>query len=107
LPFPKPQTKKTISSQSAIFLHKNYAEYYSLTQEAISYIPEDSTNLDDDLTDEELPEVEPFQNFVEDLPEEQAENPDKKDIEEVGHSANISTKGLRELNNLRTYYSPN
>jgi hypothetical protein len=90
------KTKKLISSRSAIFLHNNYAEYYSLAKDALSRIPEDSTNLDNGLTDEESPESEPFQNLVEDLPKEQMENPEEEDIEEVGHPDNISGRGLHE-----------
>jgi Reverse transcriptase (RNA-dependent DNA polymerase)/gag-polypeptide of LTR copia-type len=97
------QTKKLISSRTAIFLHKNYGDYYKMAKEAISFIPENG-NVTEELsvepvinymetTEEEAPDNF-FQNLIEDLPEDPDEPP------------NISNRGLRELRNLQTFYNP-
>ena len=106
------KTKKLISSRTAIFLHKTYADYYQLSKELISNIPEE-TNAEININeDDSTANEEPFQVLVDDLPEEEAlgdipeaESEDEEDAF-VGHQ-NISTRGLRELNNLRTFFNPN
>jgi hypothetical protein len=55
-----------------------------LAKEATSQIPEDSTNMDN-FTEVRIPDNETFQNLVEDLPEEHAEDPAEEDVEKLDH----------------------
>ena len=103
------KTKKLISSRSAIFIHQTYAKYFNLPKELTSVVKDIETNLNfqNDNVPPDLVQLqadmpdEPFNNLVEDLPEEEAEEeaaPQNYD--------GITSKGIRELNSLKTYFNP-
>jgi Reverse transcriptase (RNA-dependent DNA polymerase) len=113
------KTKKLISLRTAIFLHKTYADYYNLAKELISQVksttdgPEIDINatkhvtfaddMDIDMLNE--PEHEPFEHLVDDLPYDPNHPLLESDTESVDFY-NISSSGLRELQNLQTSYNP-
>jgi Reverse transcriptase (RNA-dependent DNA polymerase) len=111
------KTKKLISSRTAIFLHKTYADYYNLANELISKVKSTTDGPEIDITatkhvtfaddiDIEMfdePEHEPFDHLVDDLPYDPNHPLLESDIESVEYY-NISSRGLRELQYLQTSY---
>jgi hypothetical protein len=104
------KTKKLISSRTAIFLHRTYADYFNLAKEYISKVEHpiiDDLNMEENAEptlnniqpDPDENEEEPFQNLVENLPED-------NDSDDDLPNATITAKGIRELKNLQTYYNP-
>jgi hypothetical protein len=71
-------TKRLIQSRSAIFFHKTCSNWYKLKQELISHVPaptiEDDTNenvpFEQDVLQIQDYGNEPFQNLVDDLPDD-------------------------------------
>jgi Reverse transcriptase (RNA-dependent DNA polymerase) len=117
------KTKKLISSRTAFFLHKTYADYYKLAQDLISnvksneddiafmsdkpQISEDDPAMEFDLIhDLDEHEPPPFHHLIDDLPYD-PNHPLLESDDESEHMTNISNRGIRELMNLQTSYNPN
>jgi hypothetical protein len=107
-------TKKIINSRTAIFLHKTYGDYYKLAKELISNV---ANETDSEMTIEDIQNLhfdqEPFQNLVQAIPDDLSTLDDSSLSEDsddpdylIDHSA-ISAKGLRELQNLQTFFNLN
>jgi Reverse transcriptase (RNA-dependent DNA polymerase) len=103
------ETNHLIQSRTTIFLNKMYGDYHQLDPKHISNLKEevnlDSSGVDIDFimdhTDPHPPtfpaddQEEPFLHLIDDIePEEAAAIPQ------------ISTRGLRELRSLQTYFNP-
>ena len=109
------RTNSIISSRTAIFLNKMYADYFNLTAAEVSHMIESSEELLLDLDavtdahtdsynlpttsdpdDAEEDNEEFFDSLVEDVP----------DLVSEAISTTISSRGMRELRNLTTSYNP-
>jgi hypothetical protein len=112
------KTKKLIPSRPAIFLHETYADYYNLAKELISKVKSTTDGPEIDITANkhvpfvddmdidmfDKPEHEPFEHLVDDLPYDPNHPLLESDTESVDFY-NISSRGLRELQNLQTSYN--